>query len=148
MREGHVVGLLTSAIARVRRINYVQPDGNREASEGPIELTLDNGAVFRLESSSDGESLRLSIGEWEDLFAEPLSPENRDFAARSGKWAAFDVSHEGNFARLIGQKIIHLGLLTREGKIVGAELLFESTILRTEVRADELFVDLRDDHRR
>jgi hypothetical protein len=74
MQEGHVMGLLTSAIARVRRINYVQPDGNLDANEGPIELTLDNGTVFRLESGADGESMRLSFGEWNDPFAEPLSP--------------------------------------------------------------------------
>ena len=90
--------------------------------------------------------MRLGIGEWTDPFAEPLSPENRDFVARSGKWKAFDVSHESNFGRLIGQRLRDLSLLTRCGKVIGVELLFESTILRAEVRADELFVDLRDDH--
>ncbi|MEV5817964.1 hypothetical protein ABUL04_01730 [Micromonospora harpali] len=145
MLDERLAALLSSAIARVRRINYVQPGGLREGDEGPIELKLENGAVFRLESGSDGESLRLCVGEWRDPFAEPLSAENRVFVARSGKWVAFDVSRESGYQRLIGQQLRDLSLLVEGGKIVGAELLFGAMALRVAVRADELLVELRDD---
>ncbi|WP_433687286.1 hypothetical protein ACQP0I_28680 [Micromonospora carbonacea] len=143
MLDGNLAALLTSPIARVRRINYVQPGGVREGSDGPIELKLENGSVFRLESGADGESLRLGVGEWCDPFAEPMSAENRDFVARSGKWVAFDVSRESGYRELVGQRVGDLGLLVEFGKIVGAEFLFGSTTLRVSVHADELLVELR-----
>ncbi len=146
MRDERLAGILSSAIVRVRRINYVRPGGARDVSEGPVEVALDNGAVFRLESGSDGESLRFAIGEWVDPFAEPLSPENREFVARSGKWTAFDVSGDQNIAKLFGARLRDLNLVIVSGKVVGVELVFDSAALRAEVRADELFVDFYDDH--
>jgi hypothetical protein len=146
MLEGQLSGLLTSAIARVRLINYVQPGGHRQVGEGPIEFTLDNGTVLRLESGSDGESIRLCVGEWTDPFAEPLTPENREFVARSGKWTAFDVSSEKDYSRLIGQTLNNLGLILGNGKVTGVSLLFGSTSIRAEVDADELSVDIMAKH--
>lgn len=144
MSDDLLAGFLSSAVVRVRRINYVSPGGSREASEGPVEVSLDNGVVFRLESGTDGESLRFAVGEWVDPFVEPLSPENRDFVAKSGKWTAFDVSSDRNFGRLIGGRIGDVNLLTASGKIVGIELIFGSVTLKAEVRADELFVHCGD----
>ncbi|KIR62878.1 hypothetical protein TK50_18235 [Micromonospora haikouensis] len=141
--SGEIAALLTSSIARVRRISYVQPGGVREGDGGPIELKLENGAIFRLESGADGESLRLGVGGWCDPFAEPMSVENREFVARSGKWVAFDVSCESGYKELIGRRVGDLGLLVEFGKIVGADLSFGSTTLRVSVRADELFVELQ-----
>ena len=144
MSDELLAGFLSSAVARVRCVNYVSPGGSRDANEGPVEVSLDNGVVFRLESGSDGESLRFAIGKWVDPFIEPLSPENREFVARSGKWTAFDVSGDQNFGRFIGQRIKDLNLLTAWGKVVGIELVFGSATLKAEVRADELFVECGD----
>lgn len=145
MLEERLNDLLTSAITRVRRINYVQPDGHREVSEGPVEFALDNGAVLRLESGADGESVRLCVGEWVDPFEEPLTPENWEFVARSGKWGAFDVSSEDGFRRLVGQRVSNLGLILGNNKVTGVEIRFGSMLVRAEVVADELRVDLHDD---
>ncbi|MEU7758480.1 hypothetical protein [Micromonospora aurantiaca (nom. illeg.)] len=148
MFNDRLAGILSSTIVRVRRINFVQPGGVRDIDEGPIEVTLDSGAVYRLESGDDGESLRLAVGEWVDSFAEPLSPENREFVARSGKWVAFDVSSDRDFCRLIGTRLDDLDLLITSGRIVGVELVFGLATLRAEVRGDELYVDFRDNHDR
>jgi hypothetical protein len=147
MQEDRLSDLLTCIVSRVRRINYVQPDGSRNASEGPIEFTLDDGgAVLRLESGADGESLRFRTGEWVDPFAEPLSPENREFVARSGKWTAFDVSADEDYRGVIGQHVKNLNLMSRNGKVIGIELQFASMTIRAEVAADDLIVDLRSEH--
>lgn len=148
MSDDRLTGILSASIVRVRRINYVRPGGVRDVGEGPVEVALDNGAVFRLESGGDGESLRVAVGEWIDPFAEPLSPENREFVARSGKWVAVDVSSDRDFGKLIGARLSDLNLLIASGKIVGVELVFGSVTMRAEVRADELYVDFRDDRDR
>ncbi|WP_047891828.1 hypothetical protein [Micromonospora sp. RV43] len=148
MFDDRLASMLSSAIVRVRRINYVQPGGARDVDEGPFEVTLDSGAVYRLESGDDGESLRLAVGEWVDSFAEPLSLENREFVARSGKWVAFDVSSDRDFCRLIGARLDDLNLLITSGRIVGVELVFGLATLRAEVRGDELYIDFRYDNDR
>ncbi|MEU7475729.1 hypothetical protein AB0A63_07075 [Lentzea sp. NPDC042327] len=142
MFVGRLDELLGSVIAKVRRVNYVRPGGHREAEEGPIELTLENGAVLLFESGSDGESLRLSTGEWADPFAGPLSPENQDFVARSGKWTAFDVSSEGDYRELVGRRVEDISLVVESGKTTGVELSVGSVFVRAVVVADELTVVL------
>ena len=144
MSDELLVGFLSSAVVRVRRINYVSPEGVRASNEGPVEVSLDNGVVFRFESGADGESLRFAVGELVDPFIEPLSPENRAFVAESGKWTAFDVSSDPSFGRLIGAQIGDVNLLTASGKVVGIELVCGSATLRVEVRGDELIVHCGD----
>lgn len=146
MLEGNLDNVLSSKIARVRRVNYVGPTGRCNPIEGPVEFTFDSGFTLRLESGADGESLRVFADEWADPFAEPLSPENREFIEISGKWSAFDVSELEGYKLLIGQRVENFGLMTRMGKIIGVRLAIGPAILTAEVGADELLVDLRVEH--
>ena len=146
MLEGCLDNVLSSKLARVRRVNYVEPTGHFNAAEGPIELTFDGGFTLRLESGADGESLRVSVGEWVDPFAEPLSAENREFVEASGKRTVFDVSELEGYKLLIGQRVENFSLMTRARKIVGVRLLIGPAALTAEVGADELLVELRGGH--
>lgn len=146
MLEGRFDNVLSSRIARVRRINYVEPAGRYNASEGPVEFAFDGGYSLRLESGADGESLRVCADEWTDQFVEPLSPENREFVETSGRWSAFDVSELEGYKLLIGQRVEDVSLMTRMSKVVGVQLTIGPVILTAEVGADELLVDLRVEH--
>lgn len=146
MLEGHLNNVLSSKVSRVRRINYVEPTGHFNPTEGPIEFTFDRSFTLRLESGADGESLRVSVGEWVDPFAEPLSVENREFIEASGKRAAFDVSELEGYKLLIGQRVENFSLMTRMSKIVGVRLVIGPGALIAEVGADELLVELHVGH--
>jgi hypothetical protein len=139
---GRVDNFTGREIVRVRRVNYVNPDGTRDISRGPIEVTFHDDVVLRLESGSDGASIRLRVGEWRDPFAEPLSADNRDFVQSSGKWDVFDVSSDPDYRTLIGKTIGTINLLTLNDRIVGAELAVGSVLVRAEVKADELVLQM------
>lgn len=140
MGNDRLVNILTSAIVGVRRICYVRPDGSFDLGEGPIEFTFDEDRTIRLESGADGESLRVWVGRWIDPFGEPMTEENRRFVEQSGKWTAFEVSHEDPYRRLVGQKVRDLTLLLRSNKVVGVEVILDAALVRAEVHADELMV--------
>src|SRR5436190_1195550 len=86
-----LAGVVGQRITTIRRIFFVA-GGVVERSNGPIEFSFEDGSCLLLESGPDGETLRLSRASWQDPFLAPLSPENADFVARSGKWTAFCVS--------------------------------------------------------
>lgn len=138
---GHISNVLDRQITRIRRINYLNPDGTRDVSQGPIECVFDGAIVMRLESSSDGASLRLRVGEWVDPFAEPISDENRAFVRSSGKWTAYDVSEDRGYREMIGHSIRVTNLFTMNDLIIGLELTAGGVLLRAEVGADELVVN-------
>lgn len=142
---GRIGNLLSSPITRVRRINYVNPNGDRDERRGPIEFTFGGGVILRLESSSDGVSLRLRVGEWIDPFGGRLSEENAAFVRASGKWTAHDVSREPGYRKMIGHLIGAVTLLTMNDLVTGVELTMGGVVLRAEVDADELVVDVSGD---
>jgi hypothetical protein len=128
-------------IRRVRRMHYVfndQPD----TDFGPIELTLGE-QPFLFDNEPDGESLRITDAAWIDPFAEPLSAENREFVARSGKWTALDVSTAKAWAGLIGEVLSEVEpIMDSAHKMTGIILRTEhGGVLRLGVMADELFLD-------
>jgi hypothetical protein len=134
--------LVGHVIHSVRRMFYVH-DGEADRSDGPVELMLDSGAV-QFEPGDNAEELRVIRGPWEDPFAEPLSPENAEFVATSGKWTAFDVSSEPGYAPLIGARINGIDPITNvDDQIVGVALRTSNgRTLKAEVKADDLVVDV------
>jgi hypothetical protein len=142
MSFGRINDALSREIIRIRRINYVNPDGSRDAVRGPIEFSFGSDFYLRLESASDGVSLRLRFGEWSDPFAEPLSEENRQFVLSSGKWTAYDVSDEDGYRDIVGRSFDSLDLITLNELIIGVEVSAGSAILKAVVDADELVVSV------
>jgi hypothetical protein len=120
--------------------------GNTEADRGPIELTFSDGSTVLFDVGTDGEALRLGETPWRDPFKEPLSPENRTFVDKSGKWTPFDVSGQPPYHALVGQSVLDVRLVvTPGGKITGAALTTRAGTIRVVTRgADEVFVDLVD----
>ena len=142
MTDAVLAPLVGRTIRRIRRANYVLPDGGRERREGPVELSLDDGSVMLLDSGADGESLRVRAGEWRDPFPEPLIEENRAFLAEAGRWTAFDVSADEDYHRLIGSPIREVRPKEWHGRTIGVDLVTPGGTLAAEVVADELHVDV------
>lgn len=132
-------------ISRIRRIHYTI-DGVANTDFGLLELTI-GGRVLLIDNASDGETLRVVGDEWQDPFTEPMSPENREFVAQSGKWAAYDVSGDREFAGLIGDVLQGVEPITNPAdKVVGVVLRTAGgEMLRLEVMGDELYLT---EHRR
>jgi hypothetical protein len=135
-------GLVGRSIARVRRIQYVKPDG-QFAQAGPLELTFSDGQVVLMEVGPGGEVLRVSTARWLDPFAEPLSPENRTYVNQVGKWTAFDVTDASPYVALRDQPVV--SVVTEEtgsGELHAVQLRVPTGTLHIRAESDELVVDV------
>jgi hypothetical protein len=137
-----LASLLGQRIAELRRILYVSP-GNICGNVGPIQIALAGGSVVLLDSASDGEALSVKCRPWIDYFADPLSEENREFVARSGKWTSFDVTHELPYSKIVGETIkCAEPVKTPDGKVIGVAIKTDASTLRVEIEADDVVVDI------
>jgi len=129
-------------IVGVRRVWYCLRD-DVTSTVGPIELSFTDGSVVRLDVGPDGEALAIATSAWVDPFAPPLSTENELFVETSGKWSAFDVSGQAPYSKLVGAAIAEVKPhYTPNGKPVGATIHAGSAVVRANVDADELVVDV------
>lgn len=129
-------------ISIIRRIWYVL-HGEVSSASGPIELSFSDGSAILLDAGPDGETLSVSEQPWRDPFEGQLSQENEMYIRQSGKWTAFDVSGEAPYARLIGRAVEGVEPhLSPDGKPIGVTLRAGNGVLRAEVEADELHVDV------
>src|SRR5690349_21478675 len=89
-------------LSRMRRIFFVR--GARiDATEGPLELTFENGEVRLFGVGSNGETLVIDREPWADPFSGRVSAENEEFIVESGKWEAFDLGGLWSYGRFIGR---------------------------------------------
>jgi hypothetical protein len=131
-------------IVGVRRVCYVLR-GDVTSTAGPLELSFADGSTLVLDAGPDGEALAVSTKPWVDPFASPLSSDNERYVGISGKWASFDVSREARYSGLLKMPVDGVEPhLTADGKVVGATIQAGSVVVRVEVGADELHVDLDD----
>lgn len=138
-----LAGLTGQRVARLRRIFYVFR-GAVDSLYAPLEITFLDGVIVWFDSGGDGESLKVRFEEWEDIFLEPLSEENREYVARFGKQTAFDVSDQPPYADLIGQLIVDVRpQSTSPGKLTGVTFVTESHVLHAFVGPDELIVEVQ-----
>jgi hypothetical protein len=129
-------------IVSVRRVLYCLR-GDIVSGAGPIELVFSDGSVVVLDAGSDGEELAQSTSCWVDAFAPPLSAENQRFVDESGKWTAFDVSGQAPYSRLVGAAVEGVEVhVTPSGKVVGTTIRAGNVVVRAEVEADDLIVDV------
>jgi hypothetical protein len=124
-----------------RRLAFVFND--EVLNEGAIEIFVDSGSIYHLDSGSDGESLAVSLQPWRDPFEEPLSEEDRKVVAESGRWTARIIRAEDELGRLVGAQVLdvtpHLGL---DGQVIGIVLKTSSGSLTAVVESDELIVEV------
>jgi hypothetical protein len=129
-------------IARLRRIHYVKPDG-QFAQAGPLELTFSDGQVVLMEVGPGGEVLRVSAVRWVDPFAEPLSPENRTYVIRFGKWTAFDVTGVSPYVALRDQPLVSVvPEETESGELHAVQVGVLTGTLQIRAEWDELVLDI------
>ena len=135
-----VIGLTVLGIRRV----FYELRGEMNQTVGALELNLSEGRTLLLDAGPDGESLKLQEQAWEDPFAEErLTPENRAFIARSGKWTAVDVSDDPAYRPVLGGLILQANpILAETNKVVGLVLRTNCGDLRAEVEADDLYVQI------
>lgn len=131
--------IIGTSLVRVRRVFHVLGD-EVDRSEGSVELKFSSGQVVLGEVGPAGDSMRISHEEWVDVFAEPLSPENRAFVASAGKDTAFDVSKEAPFDKLIGRKVMEIcEIVGLSGKCMGYVFDVHGEMLVMWVNSDEVF---------
>jgi hypothetical protein len=146
MKDQELLAVLSAvqgcSIQRIRRVLYVVRNEVTNVS-GPIELTFSSGDILVFDAAPDGEALSAERSTWTDYFAEPLSPDNREYVERSGKWTAFDVSEQLPYSHLIAERLEEvIPVETPEGKLIGATIKTGHCALHVEVESDELFVDI------
>jgi hypothetical protein len=121
--QGVLTDLAGASIASVGRQHYVYRN-KIDRAKGPIELTFRDGRLLRLECGADGEALAIFTEPWVDPFRGPLSPENAEFVARSGKWTQFDVSADSLYSAFIGSLVTDLvPIRSQHGKVVGVDVV-------------------------
>lgn len=132
--------MIGDQIERLDRVQFF--DGVRlEPDAGALEVTFRQSGSWLLDAAADGESLSLRRQKWVDPFGEELSPENRAFVDRSGRWVRVPVSEAPGYASLVGQVVTQvLPLENRFGRLAGLALVTRSGTLWFIVEADEGFV--------
>ncbi|MET8876152.1 hypothetical protein ACWEO2_15070 [Nocardia sp. NPDC004278] len=132
-----VVGRRISAIRRMFYVHGTDVD----RTEGPIELTFDDGSVLLLDAGTDGEELRVATTPWRDPFAGLTEPEYIDYVAESGKYTAFDVGAEPPYSDLLGCRIAAVAeSRLHDDRLRAAILDVNGSKLAVETLADELLV--------
>lgn len=131
--------IVGSRLTRVRRTYFVHGD-EVDRSEGGVELSFSSGHILFGDAGPDGDSMVVSYEEWVDIFAEPLSPENREHVETTGKHVAFDVSNEAPFMDLIGGKVMEVCEIAGvSGKRIGYVFDVHGEMLVMWVNSDETF---------
>ena len=129
-------------VSRVRRVRY-EISGNVRSEGGPLEITFVDDTVVVLRPAPDGERLAIETSKWIDTLAPPLSAENEEYVRTHGKWTAVDLSTRSPFSKLVGTEAELVSpVLNPHGSIVGFEAAFPLGVIRAEVVADELVVDV------
>ncbi|WP_433196159.1 hypothetical protein ACQP1G_43460 [Nocardia sp. CA-107356] len=127
-------------IRAIRRMFYVHGT-DVDRTEGPIELTFDDGSVLLLDAGTDGEELRVGSTPWRDPFAGVSEPEYIEYVAESGKYTAFDVGSEPPYSRLLGYRIAAVSeSRLHDDRLRAAVLEVNGSKLAVETLADELLV--------
>ncbi len=127
-------------IRAIRRMFYVHGT-DVDRTEGPIELTFDDGSVLLLDAGTDGEELRVGSTPWRDPFAGLTEPEYIDYVAESGKYTAFDVGAEHPYAQLLGCRIAGVSEShMHDDRLRAAIFEVNGSKLAIETLADELLV--------
>jgi hypothetical protein len=131
-----------AAIATIERQFYVY-GGDINRQKGPVEFTFRNGRTLRLDVGGDGESLKILTRPWIDPFPPPLSAENAEFVASSGKWTRFDVSATQPYVGLIGSPVTEfVPIVASGGNLVGVVVATSTGSVNVECDADEVRVTL------
>lgn len=131
-------------VTGIRRVFYVYR-GVAEKAHGPIEFSFSDSSIILLDAGPDGYTLAVQEGVWVDPFAEPLSPENRQFVADSGKWTGFDVSAEDGYRNFVGQPIEEINeLCAHDGMLSGLVVIFPAGAVKVAAEYDEMCVTLPD----
>lgn len=134
--------LLGRIVASIRRVIF-ELAGRSRTGNGPLELGFTDGNSLLFQPAPDGECLAVSVGPWTDPFTPPLSDENETFVKEHGKWTGLDISNKVPFNQIVGSKAeFVLPIRNLRNGVVGLEVSFSSVVLRAEVEADELIVDV------
>ena len=134
-------GSIDGTIVKLRRVFYVFDD-EPDCTRGPLEVTYDDGRVEFFDAGADGQTLRIGRTSWVDPFTEPLSTANVEYIRTHGKWLAFDVTKEGKYNPIVGQRVLCRELIHQHGACVGVMLHADHCTLSVRVEFDELIVEL------
>lgn len=137
---GQLVG---EVVGGIRRVFYVFR-GTVASDFGPVELSFASGAHLLLDVGPDGALLAAALDQWVDPFSDDaMTPENRAFVEKSGKWTAFNVADDPEYSHLIGARIESIvPILASSGELIGVDIETSRGGIRAEVEFDDLAVRL------
>jgi hypothetical protein len=138
LEELSAVGRIIVGLRRIFCVVHEKVD----TTVGPLEVNFSDGTHLLMDAGADGGALRVISEAWEDSFAEEnMTPENREFVARSERWTAFDVSQDSEYVRMIGAMVANAEpIRTSTGRTIGVIIRTSSGDLRVKVESDNLHV--------
>lgn len=129
-------------VSRIDRVFYVRGQ-EVQRDVGAVELIFDGGEVLSLDVGSDGESLRVESTPWVDEFEQHPAEENLMFVRTHGKWTRFLVSDASPYREFTGRIVDRVDtVLSPSGKLIGAIFWVAGHVLRIDVEADDLYVQV------
>lgn len=129
-------------ICRVGRI-FFRVGCDVQYDAGPIELTFDSDKAFVFDVGSDGERLRISSTSWDEYFEAMDALEKAEGTRSHDRWVRVSVSGEPKYRDLVARTVDDASPIeSPNGKITGIVLRVGGTMLRVDVVADEIYVDI------
>jgi Protein of unknown function (DUF3037) len=129
--------LVGRKIERVRRLYYTY-QGDTNKLDGPIELTFEDGSVLLCDTAADW-TLQFFGAAWKDPFGADLTPDERQYLERYGKWGAHDVTGQPPYSWLrdetVSQVIPQLNELL---ELSGLLIRTDNAVLDLQLWAGEL----------
>jgi alkylated DNA repair dioxygenase AlkB len=110
-------------------------------ADTPLQIVFADEVTIQLRSASDGETLAVEEGPWQDPFQGKLTPENQQYLEEHGRWTLQDVSGTEPFNRLIGTELKEVHQLLNEyHKLCGAQFIADAVVLNFYVDGDECLI--------
>ena len=136
-RQSAIPELMGRTITRIRRLHYIFQD-EANTTDGPIELTFDDGGVVMCDASADW-SLAFYLSPWIDPLCEPLSETDQGYVDRYGRWCAFDVTEQAPYRLLAGALVVQvLSQLNDLLELTGLVIRTDVGVLDLQMWAGEL----------
>ena len=141
-KQSSVPVMIGRAIKGMRRLHYVYQD-EANTTDGPIELTFDDGGVVMCDASADW-SLAFYLSPWIDPLCDPLSETDQAYVDHYGRWCAYDVTDQLPYRQITGSLVVQvLSQLNDLLELTGLVIRTDAGVLDLQMWAGELRVFVR-----
>lgn len=136
--------LVGRKIERIRRLFYTF-QGETNQLDGPIELTFEDGSALLCDTAADW-TLQFFGAAWKDPFEAELTPDERQYVDRYGRWGAHDVTAQPPYSWLQNETVCQvIPQLNELLELSGLLIRTDNAILDLQLWAGELRAFVRRD---